>query len=200
MSDERGFTLVEMLVAAVLFAQVMMLATEGLRSALAGWRAAERRAAHDARVADAQRVVRRLVSEAWPDLVRGTDGHLELAFDGGPARLRLLAMVPPGAGMMSAVELRLDGGALVAVVAAVDPASRQPFEALDDGRAEVLVDGLAGGGFSYGGDDGRWSDSWRGRTELPRLTRLRLSFPAGDRRVWPELAVASPAESMVDLR
>lgn len=198
MSDERGFTLVEMLVAATLFALVMMLATEGLRAGLAAWHAAGRRAASDAAVADAQRFIRRILAEAWPDAVRQDDGALAVAFEGEPTRLRLLAMVPPGAGVFSAVELRLEGGALVAVVAAVDPASRRPFEALAMGRTTVLLDGIAAGGFAYDDADGRSLDRWSGRNRLPRLARLRLAFADGDPRVWPELWVASPMVGVVD--
>ncbi len=198
MPDERGFTLVEMLVAATLFALVMMLATEGLRAGLAGWHAAGRRAASEAAVADAQRFVRRMLAGAWPDAVRRDDGALAVAFEGEPSRLRLLAMVPPGAGMFSAVELRLDEGTLVAVVAAVDPASRRPFEALAAGRTTVLLDGIAAGRFAYDGADGRWLDRWSGRNSLPRLTRLRLAFSDGDPRVWPELWAASPMVGAVE--
>jgi hypothetical protein len=39
-----------------------------------------------------------------------------------------------------------------------------------------------------------WWQMWEGRAELPRLIRLRLSFPENDQRDWPELIV----QPMVD--
>mgnify|MGYP006214980911 CR=1 FL=1 len=39
-------------------------------------------------------------------------------------------------------------------------------------------------------DDGVWLDSWRGKQPLPKLVRLRIGFPAGDARRWPELIVS----------
>ena len=39
-----------------------------------------------------------------------------------------------------------------------------------------------------------WWQGWEGRAELPRLIRLRLSFPEEDQREWPELIV----QPMVD--
>ena len=35
----------------------------------------------------------------------------------------------------------------------------------------------------------QWWDSWDGTKGLPTLVRLRLSFPQGDRRRWPDLIV-----------
>ncbi len=39
-----------------------------------------------------------------------------------------------------------------------------------------------------------WWQTWEGQAELPRLIRLRLSFPENDARTWPELIV----QPMVD--
>ena len=40
-----------------------------------------------------------------------------------------------------------------------------------------------------------WHDVWRGGRDLPRLVSIKVVFPAGDPRVWPELIVALPASS-----
>jgi general secretion pathway protein J len=40
-----------------------------------------------------------------------------------------------------------------------------------------------------------WWQQWQQQRSLPTLVRLRLAFPAGDARAWPELLVAP----MVDL-
>jgi general secretion pathway protein J len=38
-------------------------------------------------------------------------------------------------------------------------------------------------------DQRRWSPGWSGSKHPPALVRLRVTFPAGDRRRWPELLV-----------
>ena len=35
-----------------------------------------------------------------------------------------------------------------------------------------------------------WHETWIDRPAPPALVRIRVKFPAGDRRVWPELIVA----------
>jgi general secretion pathway protein J len=192
-----GFTLLEVLVAAALFALVMLLAGGATSMALKGWREAGARAEQSRRLAAAHLLVRRLVSEAWP----AADGK-RIAFAGEPDRLRLVSLGPMGTGRQTAFELRLAGGALEAVSAALDPAERLPFAALARGRSTVLLDRLAGGRFSYYGtlQPGRpplWHDVWADPVSLPLLVRLRLDFPSGDGRRWPEMVAAPKMESPV---
>ena len=64
-----------------------------------------------------------------------------------------------------------------------------------DGKEVLLLDHLANAEFSYFGasDDGakpRWHDRWRDASKLPLLVRVHVTFPPGDRRIWPELVIA----------
>lgn len=191
---ESGFTLIEVLVAAVVFALVMLLAGEGMRLALSGWQAARLQSEDSAELIAVQRLLFRLLAEPWPAVVPG-GGGLALAFDARPTRLRLVALLPTDGGRQAAVELRVENGALVLVHAPLDPGSRTPFAALATGRRLVLVEGIRGGGFAYWGEvrkgaGAAWHSTWSDPHALPRLVRLRLSFAPTDRRRWPDLVAA----------
>jgi general secretion pathway protein J len=197
MSNERGFTLLEVLVAAALFGLVMLMAGEGMRAALSGWRVTQDRTGSDGEISDAQAVVRRLLTEAWPSVVRDRDGVVRLAFHGEERVMRLIAAVPPGSGMLSAIELRLAGNSLVVRTAPIDPRSRTPFDALADAPATVLVEGFKQASFAYWDGTADWRSRWRELRSLPVLVRLRLSFRDDDARTWPELLAAPQAETPV---
>ncbi|MGE5506302.1 MAG: type II secretion system protein J [Actinomycetota bacterium] len=187
MSRDTGFTLLEVLVAAALFALVMILAGQGTALVMRGWRDGAAEAARAGEVVAAQRLVRRLVESARPARLAGG----EPAFFGGPKRLRLVA-VPMG-GTATAVELRLTASGLEAWSAALDPGDPDP--ARPPAGGEVLVAGINGGAFTYWGaaQPGlapAWHDRWTDGTRPPLLVRLQLHFPAGDRRRWPDLVAA----------
>jgi hypothetical protein len=43
--------------------------------------------------------------------------------------------------------------------------------------------------FAYLARGRGWQSRWTGRADLPDLIRLRVTFPKGDSRVWPELFI-----------
>lgn len=60
----------------------------------------------------------------------------------------------------------------------------------------TLVPGIAGLSFAYFGVRGtadggapRWHDHWWDRPHPPELVRIRIAFPRGDRRHWPDLVI-----------
>ncbi len=176
--DQSGFTLLEMLVALVVFGLLMGLVAQGVRMMRAGWQAAQARVQAVTAVAAAQTLVQRLVTEARPFP----------AMVGERGRLRLVVDLPPGSGQAAAVEIRVVDGALVAVRAPVDPAAADPYAALACGHVTVLVPGIATGGFAYlGGTPPAWQEGWSDAGAAPRLVRLRLFFHHDDSRQWPDL-------------
>lgn len=64
---------------------------------------------------------------------------------------------------------------------------------------EILLEGIESLEWSYLGagssgniastDVRSWTSSWSGNRAPPALVRLRVTFPAGDRRRWPELMI-----------
>lgn len=201
MNDTHGFALMEVLVAAALFALVMLLALQGARLALGGWSSVERRGDAQAEILTAQQVLRRLMTEAEPVLVLGADGQMALAFKGEARLLRLMAAVPVGEGRLSAVSLAMDGSKLVAMTAPVDPSVRLQLDVLEKGVATVLLDGILDGGFAYWGSappgaEPRWHEHWPASQTLPQAIRLRLRLDRG--RHWPDLIAAPRMEAPVD--
>jgi general secretion pathway protein J len=53
-----------------------------------------------------------------------------------------------------------------------------------------LVRGARAVALAYLPRDGDWRDDWAGEPVLPVLVRVRVAFPPGDTRVWPELFIA----------
>lgn len=61
-------------------------------------------------------------------------------------------------------------------------------------RPATLMRGIAGLSISYygalpGQRERRWRGSWYGASIAPELVRIRVTFPEGDRRVWPDLVI-----------
>jgi general secretion pathway protein J len=72
---------------------------------------------------------------------------------------------------------------------------RERQKAKEDMREVVLVDRLATAEFMYFGTSGqetqpRWREIWQGNPKLPLLVRVRITFPPGDPRRWPEMIIA----------
>lgn len=201
MSDSHGFALMEVLVAAALFALVMLLAVQGARLALGGWNSVERLGDVQAEILTAQHVLRRLMTEAEPVLVLGADGRLAIAFEGEARSLSLMAAVPVAEGRLSAVSVIIDSSKLVAVTAPVEPSAHRQSAPLEDGAPTLLLDGILSGGFAYWGSDPpesepRWHERWSGSQALPQAIRLRLTLDRG--RHWPDVIAAPRMEAPVD--
>jgi general secretion pathway protein J len=60
-------------------------------------------------------------------------------------------------------------------------------------RETVLLDHLADAQFAYW-NGSAWLSRWNGK-ELPRLVRIRLAFPPGDARHWPDIIAAPMREA-----
>lgn len=181
-----GFTLVEMLVALVVFALLGLAATGVL-----AWVADNRGtvAAHSERLAQLQRARALLqadLGQAAVRRVRGPDGrqapdaftgatHRGGASHGGPGPL--LAFVrrgwsnPDGASRASLqyVEYRLVDGRL-------ERATRPMLDGASAGDSRVLLDGIVDAAIGYH-HHGAWDHGWPGgAAELPAAVRLEIEF------------------------
>ncbi len=200
---ERGFTLLELLIAMTLLGLLMLGLFGGLRLGARVWEAGDARAADRARVEAVQRFIRTYLGQARPLAAADRTGDDRIAFIGREDRLDFTAALPAhlGAGGFAHIALSLadldDGRGLVL--------EHGPLRRREDGRAElfqliepetaVLLDDVAAVKFSYygasdRGADAEWTDRWDDEDRLPLLVRLRIAFPEPDRRAWPELTVA----------
>jgi general secretion pathway protein J len=209
-ATEAGFTLLELLVAITLLGLLMAALFGALRL---GARVGERgdvRLDASMRTQVAQDFIRQRLTEMLPlemippEVAEGA--ALEPAFVGTAGAVRFASPVPEhlGAGVhlmeLALAESSLVDGAVDLVLRwrPLEPDGRTAVEAAPEQR--VLIENVEALELAYFGEidpaqPPGWWQAWEGEAELPRLIRLRLSFPENDARAWPELIV----QPMVDL-
>lgn len=195
---QRGFTLIEVVVAMVLLAAMMVLLYSGITFALRSWDAGD---ANGHRVADrriGENFMRRELTELFP--MRWKDPMtLRFAFDGQKDHLRFVSSRPAGVtqGGLSLVGLQVEQGAtprirnLVMRRAMPDDAAKD-FGPLDKADGTVLVEDVDSVVFSYFGSesdftDPKWYDTWTFENRIPQM--IRVSMRATDGTLFPVMAV-----------
>jgi general secretion pathway protein J len=185
---QRGFTLLEVLVTLVAFGLLMVGLMQGGRFGLAAWRAQDSGAWRNADLEAADRILRLLITEAHP----GTKDDPP-AFVGLPGGIVLRTALPQMADGASArgVDAALGIEAGRALVLRWSPHGAGGARVTQD----TLLAGLDHIEFAYWrapsrSAPGGWQREWR-EAKLPALVKVRLEFPARDRRHWPDI-VASP--------
>jgi general secretion pathway protein J len=199
MTRQRGFTLIEMVVALALLGVMMLMLYSGLTFGLRGWDAAD---ANGRRTADRQvaaNFLRRELEELFP--MRFKDPlTLKFAFEGKADTLRFASARPAGISAMGlslvgiAVEDAGDGSRrhdLVMRRAMPDDAAKD-FGPLDRAERTVLFEGVDRVSFQYYGSendftDPAWVDSWEFPGRVPQAIRLRIR--AADGTLLPEMVV-----------
>jgi prepilin-type N-terminal cleavage/methylation domain-containing protein len=159
-TEQRGFTLIELMVAlaitsivALLGHQIVTVATRGAQDL--------RRAGYDL---DRQGNAKRWLALTLGSLEVGQPG--DNPFEGRPAELRCTAWVETSLGWMERTNVRLTvaGGHLVASTDGLGAIS------LSDSSAAVAFDYLL-----VPGADSRWIGDWSSPTTAPVAVRIRLS-------------------------
>jgi general secretion pathway protein J len=185
-----GFTLMELLVALVVFGLLLTALTAGTRFALA----ARARQAHRIETGEdldaVDRTLRHLIGTMDPGVA--TDGAPHLVANAHS--MGFIADLPVSAWLPTR---QAD------VIVAVDAAHRlvlrwAPHYATLLGppplpQVTPLLDGVERIDLSYwapGPAHGAWTDRWDS-TALPELVRLRIVFAPGDRRHWPDIVAAT---------
>lgn len=196
MRRQGGFTLLEVLAAMVLLALLMLGIYAGIRTATAAVRAGSAAIERNEQVATAQQFLRRELSQALAQAIaRGADGN-STVFAGGARDMRYVAPLPgyldPLGPQLQQLQLLDDGAGGLRLVVRMTSASPDGQHLAPLGEPQVLVDGIAAGGFSYSGVDatGRpvdWTPTWPDGRSLPRLVRIELRLRDG--ADWPELLV-----------
>ena len=195
---QSGFTLVEVVLAMVLVAAMMLLVYSGLSFALRSWDAAE---ANGRRVAErrlAENFLRRELSELFP--MRFKDPlQVKLAFEGAADRLRFVSARPPGIQMgglsLVGIEMRDNREKrtrdLVMVRAMPDDAATD-FGPLERAESHLMLEGVDRVDFSYFGSENeftepKWADSWQYASRVPELIRMRVR--TSDGTMLPDMVV-----------
>ena len=197
MKHARGFTLIEVVIAASLLAVGLALVFASIRGATRATERAEVQAQREERLRAVQGLMRTQINAALPIAYQfnpetGEASFLTLAPDklefvatmpgylsrGGPY-LQTLELVPGEGGQRLIFQHQLlsTEGPM--------PAEREPV---------VLVDGISEAVFEARSIDpdskaSPWRSQWKVSAQLPPLVRLRLRFRDGNRR-WPEFVAA----------
>ncbi len=205
---QRGFTLVELLVSIALLGLISVAMAGSLRFGARVWETGADRGEWINRAEITQNFLRRHISQAATarSAGRGTEtpeafaDASEQAFSGAPDRLRFVAPAPvqAGVGGFSRFNFFVSGDVenrrLVLSIELGDVAETG-VAAPETSDVRVLIEGIETAAFRYYGalEEGRepdWHVEWTDPERLPALVALRVSFPEGDRRPWPELVIA----------
>jgi general secretion pathway protein J len=203
---ERGFTLIEVLIAMTLLGLLMAMLSGGLRLGTRAWEASDARSAELARLEAVHGFIRRTLTGAYPLLRTGDDdAKRQIAFTGGAEAVEFTALMPAHFGVGGfytitlAVEDGVDGARLVfrrQLYRSSDEETPAPAAAITiDEKEKVLLEGVSKAEFAYFGiaeNDERpsWRDEWQDQKSLPELVRLSVTFADRDKGTWPDLVIA----------
>lgn len=199
---QSGFTLVELLVSLALLAMTAML----LLTTLVTGRGFEKRTAGAAMAAEsiaaAHGFLRERVEMIVPDsqfapggLVADVVGDASVfSFTAPPA-----AAFRPGPPQRFRLLLTRSGTLTLFSLAPLSTRADADSPSVRGWQRHDLLERVASVEISYFGtappdNQRRWRQRWQERPAPPELVRVRVGFPSGDKRVWPELIV-HPATS-----
>jgi len=181
---DRGFTLIEILLALSIGAALLVIMFGGVRVGLAAWSRGEARAMALEHGRSLGQVLGRAVAGTYPYQSAPTDGvPARIIFDGLPDRLTFVTVSPsipaPAPIAFTAVSVSRDDQGL-----AVRQLALPNLEPLDR-VAPVLIDStVTAVRFRYLGEDSEaWKDRWDMSTEtsLPRAVEIVLATASGNR-------------------
>ena len=207
----KGFTLLEVLVAVVIMAVIMTTAFGALRLGGRSWEAGITRASGNETFRSVAGLLQRQVSQVipmtWPD-----DTEKRIAFEGAPNQLRFIAPAPQQHQQAGLFEYSLTAQQqglntrLVLFYIPFNPDAEE-FQTLASQQQVLLVEGLESVAFDYYGslantgirstknnEPPRWHQRWAADAQnFPDLVRLRMEVSEGQ-QPWPELYLALLAD------
>jgi general secretion pathway protein J len=196
-SSQRGFTLIEVVIATSLLALGLAIAFGTLRSASRATARAEASSQREERLRAAQGFLRTQLSSALAvPFEFDSDTGAATFLRAQPGKLQFVGTMPGylarGGAYLQTLELvRGEDG---------EQLRFQLQQLTSDGPADaerepvVLLDGIEEGSFQVRtideqGKPGPWQEKWSVSAQLPPQVRVRLRF-RDERRHWPEMVVA----------
>jgi general secretion pathway protein J len=193
---QRGFTLVEMLIALVLMALVAGVLFGSLRLAGRSWEVGEQRLEDGANARAAQQFLRAHLAQQYPLRMR-RDAERPLFFAGERDSIRFASVLPDrvvaGGTLLLRVSLIRDGQRSDLVLErAIPDGPVTPDFAFDRAERSILAADVEKVRIAYFGQESdteepRWLDRWSDAQRMPRLIRLDIDPRRG--APWPSLVV-----------
>ena len=190
---QKGFTLLELLVALSVLAFLMVALGQGVRIGAGLWRAQTRRIAATAELDAASRTLRTILTTI-PIQPAALAYPTSLGFDGRPAMVSLVAELPSGLVVKQLVDMTINLQSNSVKMSWRPHRHELTTAPAPAAMTTELIRRAAALEFAYWGraaPDTRatWLDRWDGPA-LPALIRIRIGFSGGDNRRWPDLVVA----------
>lgn len=197
-ASQHGFTLLEVLLALVLMALLMVGVWGALRTATQLTYGADALIARSDRVRAVQGYLRDYLGGAQPQGFLHKANEQARMFEGDPDQVRYVAPMPAqlGDGGLFVQTLRLARGEDGGRVLQLSYAPLTSDAALPtDSKPEILLDHLAGGRFEYlyaagNGRPAQWRDSWHSLAGMPLAVRVALQPAWRERIGFPEMLIA----------
>jgi general secretion pathway protein J len=183
---QRGFTLLELLIALAIVGALLAIAFGGLRVALAAWAQGEDRAEVHQYLRSIALVLGRAVGAAYPYRAAAGDApEAVVLFRGTAERVELVTLAPPLAGSSPAaftavvIAMEDEEGPALVVRQRVLP-NRHPFSEAAVVLRDPGVDRLE---LAYLDAQGAWQEQWDAEADgtLPRAVRMTVSTRRGGR-------------------
>lgn len=192
-SNQRGFTLVELLVSLVIAAFILAILAASGRLISQGWRLGSQSAGHQDMLARGLGALRRDLEAMRPVSV-GKEKDATVAFSGGPSTLSMIVNEPPFPGnpgphvVRYEVQRRDDGVRLIRTRRPLPSRLSWPVQAVDQDPV-VILEQLSDIRFAFfdASGDGAWRETWSASQAMPRL--VQVSLKSTQRHRIPDLIV-----------
>jgi general secretion pathway protein J len=189
MKPANGFTLLEILVALLVFGLLLAGLTQGIHYGLHAWQSQVRSADSRNDLDAADRALRHMIEAMDPG-----DGIDPAPITATRDRLEFISALPNGAGTTRHVQASLF----------VDPSHRlvvrwrpyfhaQPLGPAPAPSVTELLPGVSSLELAFWQPAGGWITTWH-YPDLPALVRIRIVFLGGYPRHWPDIVVAPQIE------
>lgn len=192
---QKGFTLIEMLIAMTLLGVMVVLLFSSLKIAAESWNAGEAKIIEVNRKAVVYQFFKRHLTTTRPVMVQTNTDELaapEQAFQGQAQAMRFVAALPAASARkgLQVFEIAADPAEPSTIRVTLSP--YQPTDQEQAQKPEILLEHVKAFGFSYFGkkiesdtEDANWQDDWTGAERLPQLIKVR--FELDDGSFWPDM-------------
>jgi general secretion pathway protein J len=192
---QSGFTLLETLVVVVVLGLLIAGLAHGVRAGLALWSAQQRRVSETAELDAGARILRNLLTGIAVSPAGDIGGTAATdRFEGDAEHLSFIGDLPTGLGptRRADIQISLRKGDLVLTWTPhlhEIPLGPPPSPTETELVADIAQLDIAYWGASTPDQPAAWQTQWAGPAP-PALVRIRLIFPKGDQRRWPDLIAA----------